>query len=69
MRKHQKERKLITNLQKLAKDCMNGELGLGQPIPYNSPSKTHDLTDIVGSKTQRVGIPGNSTIDISTITT
>jgi len=29
MRKHQKERKLITNLQKLAKDCMNGELGLG----------------------------------------
>ena len=49
MRKHQKERKLITNLQKLAKDCMNGELG--QPIPYNSPNKVSDLTDIIGSKT------------------
>ncbi|CDW90204.1 UNKNOWN [Stylonychia lemnae] len=67
MRKHQKERKLITNLQKLAKDCMNGELG--QPIPQGSPSKTQDITENLGNKTQRATIPGNSTIDISTLTT
>lgn len=71
-RKHQKESKLISNLQKLVKDCSGSESLFPQEQTYQVLGETKSTVNLASN---RITIPystvmqtANSTIELGTIT-